>query len=40
MGTIKRFENPAQLIRHIADETDTSEDELWNEYKRQINNNE
>ena len=34
-GQLKRFENKAQLIRHIHDETDIPIDELWDEYNRQ-----
>jgi hypothetical protein len=36
MGQLKRFENKTQLLRHIADETDTDIDVLWSEYERQI----
>jgi len=33
---LQRFENPAQLLRHIADETGTDIDTLWDEYESQI----
>ena len=35
-GQLKRFENRAQLLRHIADETGTNISTLWDEYERQI----
>lgn len=30
---MKRFSNPAQLIRHTAENTDRDEESLWEEYK-------
>lgn len=33
---IKRFENKAQLIRHIHQETGVSIDELWDQYEAQV----
>lgn len=33
---IKRFSNKVQLIRHIAEETNTDIDELWEQYDEQI----
>ena len=35
-GQLRRFENKVQLLRHIADETDTDIDTLWDEYESQI----
>ena len=35
MPQLKRFENAAQLLRHIAAETDRPLDELWDEYTEQ-----
>lgn len=32
----KRFENKAQLLRHIANESGRDIGALWNEYERQI----
>lgn len=32
---LKRFENKAQLLRHIADETGVDIDVLWDEYESQ-----
>jgi len=37
MPQIKRFENKAQLLRQIHDETGVEMDELWNKYERQVN---
>lgn len=36
---LKRFENKAQLLRHIADETGTDIDTLWDEYEEQVSDN-
>lgn len=36
MSQLKRFENKAQLIRHIHQETGTPIDELWEAYDEQI----
>lgn len=33
---LKRFENKAQLIRHISAETGKNIDELWDSYDNQI----
>ena len=35
-GQLHRFENRAQLLRHIADETGRDIDTLWDEYEAQI----
>lgn len=35
---LKRFENKAQLLRHIASTTDADIDDLWDDYDRQVNN--
>jgi RNAse (barnase) inhibitor barstar len=35
-GQLRRFENKAQLLRYIADETGTDIDTLWDEYEAQI----
>jgi RNAse (barnase) inhibitor barstar len=35
-GQLRRFENRAQLLRHIADETGTDIDTLWDEYEAQV----
>lgn len=34
-GQLQRFENKTQLLRHIADETGTDIDTLWDEYESQ-----
>ena len=36
MSQLKRFENKAQLIRHIHKETGVPIDELWESYDNQI----
>jgi hypothetical protein len=36
---LKRFENPAQLIRHIHEETGVPKDDLWDRYKKAIEEN-
>lgn len=33
---LKRFENPAQLIRHVHQETGVPTDELWDQYESQL----
>ena len=33
---LRRFENKAQLLRHIADETGTDLDTLWSEYEAKV----
>jgi hypothetical protein len=33
---LKRFENHAQLIRHIHDETDVPKDELWDRLQEEL----
>lgn len=33
---LKRFENRAQLLRHIAEETGTDIDVLWDQYESQV----
>ncbi len=35
MSQLKRFENKAQLLRHIAEESGVDIDRLWDEYDRQ-----
>lgn len=35
-GQLRRFENRAQLLRHIAEETGTDIDTLWDEYEAQV----
>ena len=35
-GQLRRFENRAQLLRHIAEETGTDIDTLWDEYESQV----
>jgi hypothetical protein len=35
-GQLRRFENKAQLLRHISEETDTDIDTLWDEYEAQV----
>jgi hypothetical protein len=37
MGQLKRFENRAQLLRHIAAETGADIDDLWEQYDDQLN---
>lgn len=32
---MKRFENPAQLIRHIASETGADINDFWEQYENQ-----
>ena len=36
MGRIKRFSNRVQLVRHIADTTELSEEEVWDELDRKL----
>jgi len=38
-GQLKRFENKAQLLRHIAETEDVDIDDLWDQYEQQIENN-
>lgn len=33
---MKRFENPAQLVRHIADTENIPTDEVWEQYEIQL----
>lgn len=33
---LKRFENKAQLLRHISESEGVDIDELWEEYDRQV----
>ena len=33
---LKRFENKAQLIRHVHAETGVPIDELWDQYEREV----
>jgi len=35
-GQLRRFENRAQLLRHISEETGTDIDTLWDEYEAQV----
>jgi hypothetical protein len=35
-GQLRRFENKAQLLRHISGETGTDIGTLWDEYDAQI----
>jgi len=35
-GQLRRFENRAQLLRHISAETGTDIDTLWDEYEAQV----
>ena len=35
-GQLRRFENKAQLLRHISEETGTDIDTLWDEYEAQV----
>jgi hypothetical protein len=35
-GQLRLFETRAQLLRHIAEETGTDSDTLWDEYKAQV----
>jgi RNAse (barnase) inhibitor barstar len=35
-GQLRRFENKAQLLRHIAAETGTDLDILWDEYETKV----
>jgi len=35
-GQLHRFENRAQLLRHISEETGTDIDTLWDEYEAQV----
>ncbi|WP_267900550.1 hypothetical protein [Halocatena pleomorpha] len=35
-GRLRRFENRAQLLRYIAEETGTDIDTLWDKYEAQI----
>lgn len=35
-GQLRRFENKAQLLRHIAEETGTDIDTLWDAYEEQV----
>ena len=35
-GQLRRFENTAQLLRHISEETGTDIDTLWDEYRAQV----
>jgi len=35
-GQLRRFENRAQLLRHISAETGTDIDTLWGEYEAQV----
>lgn len=37
MKRLKRFENKAQLLRHIASTEDTDIDDLWKQYEQQMN---
>jgi len=39
-GQLKRFENKAQLLRHIANETGADLDTLWDSYDAQISDEE
>lgn len=39
MGQLKRFENKAQLIRYVAEETGVDTGELWDEYDQQLEDN-
>jgi hypothetical protein len=36
MSSLKRFENHAQLIRHISEETGRPENELWDELDEKL----
>jgi len=36
MTTIKRFSNRAQLVRHIADTTELSEEVVWEQIDEQL----
>jgi hypothetical protein len=36
MSQLKRFENHAQLIRHIHNETGIPKDELWERLEEQL----
>lgn len=36
MSQLKRFENKAQLLRHIANETGEDIETLWDSYEAQI----
>ncbi len=36
MGQLRRFENKAQLLRHIHNETGTPIEELWDSYDEQL----
>jgi hypothetical protein len=35
MGRIKRFSNRAQLVRHVAENTSLTEEEVWEKIERQ-----
>ena len=35
-GQLQRFENKAQLLRHIAEETGRDLDSLWEEYDEKV----
>ena len=35
-GQLRRFENKAQLLRHISEETGRDIDTLWDEYEAQV----
>jgi hypothetical protein len=37
MSSIKRFENRAQLVRHIHQETGKPIDELWEKLEQELN---
>lgn len=35
-GQLQRFENKAQLLRHISNETGKDLDTLWDEYEAKV----
>lgn len=37
---LRRFENKAQLLRHIEETTDADMETLWEEYEKQVNQSE
>jgi len=35
-GQLHRFENKAQLLRHISEETGTDIEDLWEQYEEEL----